>query len=263
MECSIDSPEGHQLAQKFNELSAALGGFVPRSPSLWLEIYGDREAHLLLAKEENKILGYIIVTLQCYSASRIATVSELCVWERGPEVAKILIDTAELYAKKMNAYAFVSWENNDNRINEVLCRSGFFSVGRSVFSVGVTSPEFFKIVLGQGQKTHISTSDECCKEITVDLSKRKFPSYSGKFVIKINSDGCVSVMERENSNPYALIHTDVVTFSEIILGIYNPVTAYLLGKISVKPFWKFLQVIRILKRLSKRVKWYLPLGDFF
>lgn len=263
MECPIDSQEAHQLTQKFNELSAALGGFVPRSPSLWLEIYGDREAHLLLAKEGSNVLGYIIVTLQCYSASRIATISELCVWERGPEVAKILIDTAELYAIKMSAYAFVSWENNDDTINEVLCSSGFFSFGRSVFSVGVTSPEFFGIVLAQGQKMHRSSSDEYCKEISVDLSKKKFPSYSGNFVVKINSDGCVSVIERASRNPYALIHTDVVTFSEIILGIYNPVTALVLGKLAVKPFWKSLEVIRMLRHLSKRVKWYIPLGDFF
>lgn len=114
--------EGHladELTRKFNEVYANHVGYVPRSPSLWLELYRNHlEAHLLVAEKGKKKLGYVIVALQDYVGAQVATISEFCVWENQSTVLKALLDRAESYAQKMNACALAAWNTNDEKTNE-------------------------------------------------------------------------------------------------------------------------------------------------
>lgn len=264
MECSLKSPEVYQLSQKFNETTSELSGFSLRSPLLWSEIYNNQESHLLVAKEGTRTLGYLIVNLHLYSTARIATISELCVWERKQETANVLLNQAQFFAKQMNATALVSWENGEDKINQALYQYGFFNIGRSVFSIGVTSIDFIKKTLESNNKPVSAKHAKGSKNVFVDLGNTKLFAYSGMFIVRINSDGTVSVEEGESGEkPYARIQTDIVTFSEIILALRNPLTALFLGKIKIKPVTKTLTTIKILRQLSNRVNWYLPLGDYF
>jgi len=260
----LNSPEAVQLCQKFNETTTELSGFAPRSPNLWSEIYSNQESRLFLAKEEKRTLGYLIVSLHYYATARLANISELCIWERKEETAKALITKAQSFAKQMNATALISWENHEGEINQAFYQFGFFDVGRSVFSVGVMSLGFIRKTLGSKKRQVTVKQTRDAKRILVDLGKKKFPSYSGTFVAGINPDGTVSVEEKESTEkPYARVQTDIVTFSEIMLAIRNPLLALLLGRIKIRPISKTLAVIKILKYLSCRVSWYLPLGDYF
>jgi hypothetical protein len=219
---------------------------------------------LLLAKEGDLTLGYLIIALHFYSGARIADISELCVWARKQETARALLDRAQSVAKQMKATALVSWENNEDKINQVLYQSGFFNCGRSVFSIGITSMDFIKRTLESKNKVAVTKHSGKPKAILVDLGKKRFPSYSSVFVTRINSDGTVTVeQEEQRKNLYAHIQTDVVTFSEIILSLQNPLTAVILGKIKIRPISKTLSVIKILLNLSNQINWYLPLGDYF
>ena len=252
------------LTQKFNEETSNLSGFTPRSPNLWSEVYNDQESHLLLAKEGTRTLGYLIVALHKYSTARVATISELCAWERTQQTTEALLFNAEFCAKKMGADALVSWEHNNKQISGTLRSFGFLNVGRSVFSVGVTSVDFIKKTLESNEKAVSSSSKKNAKNIVVDLGKKYFPSYSEKFVTRINPDGSVSVEEgKPIEKPYAYVQTDLVTFNEVILRLQNPLTAVLSRRITVSPVWKTLQVVSILRQISNRVDWYLPLGDYF
>ena len=264
MECSLKSPEVYQLSQKFNETTSELSGFSLRSPLLWSEIYNNQETHLLLAKEDTRTLGYLIVALHLYSTARIATISELCVWERKQETANALLNQAQFFAKQMNATALVSWESSEDKINQALYQFGFLNVGKSVFSIGVTSIDFIKKTLESNNKPVPAKHAKVSKNILVNLGNKRLLSYSGVFTARINPDGTVSVEEGESGeNPYARIQTDIVTFSEIILALRDPLTALFLGKIKIKPVTKTLRIIKILRQLSNRVNWYLPLGDYF
>ena len=260
----MNSPEAVQLCQKFNESTTELSGFAPRSPSLWSEIYSNQESRLFLAEEEKRTLGYLIVSLHHYSTARVATISELCIWERKQETAKALMKKAELFAKQKGATALISWENHDKKINQTFDQVGFFNVGRSVFSIGVTSLDFIKKALESKNKLAPAKQAGTPKILLVDLGKKRYHAYSGTFMAGINPDGTVSVEEKESTEkPYARVQTDIVTFSEIMLAIRNPLPALLLGRIKIRPISKTLTVIKILKYLSNRVSWYLPLGDYF
>lgn len=264
IEYPIEGARARELTQKFNEVFADNVGYVPRSPDLWLEIYRcDSEAHLLIAEEEKEMCGYVIVTLQHYYGCRVAAISEICVWEKQLDVFEALLDQAEFYAEKMNAYAVVSWGTSNEKMSEVFRRQGFIFLGKSVFSVGLVSLDFLKLVLESREGLSTTKYSKCEREITVDLGRKKFISYSGIFTIKINSNGKVSINEGKSSAPYACIKTDIITFTEIILGIRNPYNAVLLGAVRIMPLWKATTIIGLLKSLSKRLNWHIPLGDFF
>jgi hypothetical protein len=164
----------------------------------------------------------------------------------------------------MNATALVSWESSEDKINQALYQFGFLNVGKSVFSIGVTSIDFIKKTLESNNKPVSAKHGSGSKNVFVDLSNKRLFAYSGMFIVRINSDGTVSVEEGESGEkPYARIQTDIVTFSEIILALQDPLTALFLGRIKIKPVTKTLRVVKILRQLSNRVNWYLPLGDYF
>jgi hypothetical protein len=225
--------------------------------SLWQNLYGNH-AHLLVAKEQSEIFGYTIVAQHNYSGLKLAAILEICVWDRKMEAAKLLIRHAEFCGRKMNAVALVSWDTSEDALNETFLDSNFINAGRSIFSVGVTSSEFFKTLL----ESNPILQDSGAKVFSVDLSRKPFPSYSGQFSIMIGSDG-VSVAEKNDASSFARIETDVVTLSEVLLGLRSAYSSYLSGEIKVKPTWKTLTVLRMFKKLSKKLKWNIPFGDFF
>jgi hypothetical protein len=224
--------------------------------SLWQNLYGNH-AHLFVAKEQSEI-GYAIVAQHNYSGLKLAAILEICVWDRKMEAAKLLIRQAEFCGRKMNAVALVSWDTSEDALNETFLGSNFINAGRSIFSVGVTSSEFFKTLL----ESTPSTEDPGAKIFSVDLSRKPFPSYSGQFSVMIGSGG-VTVAEKNDAPSFARIETDVVTLSEVLLGLRSAYSSYLSGEIKIKPAWKTLTVLRMLKKLSKKLKWNIPFGDFF
>lgn len=261
-EYPLVGPKTQELTQKFNEVFSNHTGYVPRSPNLWIELYlHNPEAHLLVA-EEGQTLGYVIVTLQQFRGGKVAAVSEFCVWGK-QEVLKALLDQVEIYARKMNADAIVSWDTDDEKANEVFEKQGFVPLGKGVFSVGLTSLDFLKSVLESSEKLLTKENSNHEINITVDLSGKKLPSYSGFFTIKISSNGEISVIEGGCSSPYACVKTDIVTFTEIILGIRNPYKALMLREVNITPLWKTIKTVNLLKLLSRRLKWHIPLGDYF
>jgi len=259
----LDDSRSKALTLKFNEVFADHVGYVPRSPDLWLNLYrSSSEAHLLVA-EEGRALGYVIVTLQRFYGCKVADVSEFCVWERREEVLKALLDQVELYARKVGAEAIVSWDTSNDRFNEAFSKQGFIPLGRSVLSVGPISLDFIRAILEPMERRRAREMFHSGINITVDLGKKKFPSYSGLFTIKIDSKGEILVKEGTCLNPYARVETDIITFTEIILRIGSPYKALMLRRVRVTPFWKTIKVINLLKLLSKRQKWHIPLGDYF
>ena len=264
MECSLKSPEAYQLSQKFNETTSELSGFSLRSPLLWSEIYNNQETHLLLAKEDTRTLGYLIVALHLYSTARIATISELCVWERKQETANALLNQAQFFAKQMNATALVSWESSEDKINQALYQFGFLNVGKSVFSIGVTSIDFIKKTLESNNKPVLAKHARGSKNILVDLGNKRLSRIQACLQPEsILMELFLLRKAKVGEKPYARIQTDIVTFSEIILALQDPLKALFLGKIKIKPVTKTLTTIKILRQLSNRVNWYLPLGDYF
>ncbi len=251
------------LTQKFNEVFADHVGYVPRSPDVWLDLYrSSLEAHLLVA-EKAEALGYVIVTLQHYYGCRVAAVSELCVWEKQEEVLKALLNQVELYARKMNAEAIISWDTSNDESNEAFRKQGFIFLGKSVLSVGPISIDFITAILKSAGRRFEGETFHKEMNVTVDLGRKKLPSYSGLFTIKIDPKGEISVKEETCLNTYARVETDIVTFTEIILGISSPYKALILRKLTVTPFWRTMTVMNLLKMLSKRRKWHTPLGDYF
>lgn len=251
------------LCDRFNEMANELSGFSPRSPQLWQEIYNEEETHLLIAKEDNKLLGYLIVTPHNYATARIATISELCVWERKQEITSVLLNEAAVLAKNMQATALVSWEGSEDKINQALAQFGFFNIGRSVFSIGETSVDFIKKILESNNTQTSAKNAGNPKDILVDLGRKRLMAYSATFTTRINADGTVSTLEDKTVKPYATIQTDIVTYTEIILSLSNPYAALLTGKIRIKPATKALAVVKLLRKHARPVDWYLPLGDYF
>ncbi|MCP8315938.1 MAG: hypothetical protein H3Z51_03630 [archaeon] len=263
-EYPIDERKAQELTRRFNEVFTNHTGYVLRSPDLWIELYSrSSEAHLLVAEDESHTLGYVIVTLQHYYGCKLASISEICIWEESKKVSRILLDRVEILAQKMGVDLIASWEVGDKIINEVFEEKGFIPAGRSVFSIGIISLDFLRSFLELSGK--ILTKKKRVREmnIVVDLSERKLPSYSGIFTIKFSQDGGISICEERCTNPDACIRTNIVTFSEIVLKIRNPYKALTLREIRVFPFWKTFKVIRLLKSLSICPKWHTPLGDYF
>jgi hypothetical protein len=229
-------------------------------------MYSHHESHLLVAEAEGEILGYLILGLQPYLNARIASVLEFCAWKRNPDVSDALLSQAQRLAKQMGASAMTTWESHEPDINESLLRHGYFNIGRSVFSVGVTSLDFIKQALESNNLVQQSSANEAraSKDLLIDLGAKPFPGYTGTFVLRVYRDGKVSVLENNPGvAPYAHLQTDTVTFCEVILGLHSSTAALFFGGIQVKPASKIVGVAKILRRLSKRVDWYLPLGDHF
>jgi hypothetical protein len=254
------------LCQKFNETAEGQSGYCVRSPGLWAELYSHHESHLLIAEAEGEIVGYLILGLQPYLTARVASILEFCVWGRGEEASDALLSKAQHFAKQMNASALMTWESNQTDINQSISSHGYFNIGRSVFSVGVTSLDFIKQVLesnNQG-KPAAANGASGSKDLMLDLGAKPFPAYTGTFVVRVSLTGTVTILDPETiSVPYARLRTDTVTFCEVMLGQCSPSAAVFFGAIKVKPAIKALAVVRILRKLSKRVDWYLPLGDHF
>jgi hypothetical protein len=254
------------LCQKFNETAKGQSGYCVRSPALWAQLYSHHESHLLIAEAEEEIIGYLILGLQPYLTARVASILEFCVWGRDEEISDALLSKAQHFAKQMKASALMSWESNQTNINQSLSNHGYFNIGRSVFSVGVTSLDFIKQVLESKNQDKPSEANGAhgSKDLLVDLGAKPFPAYTGTFLARINPSGTVSIMETETGSvPYARLRTDTVTFCEVMLGQRSSTAAVLSCGIKVKPAVKTLAVAGILRKLSKRVDWYLPLGDHF
>jgi len=227
-------------------------------------MYSHHESHLLVAEAEGEILGYLILGLQPYLNARVASVLEFCAWKLNPEASDALLNQAQRLAKHMGASAMTTWESHERDINESLLRHGYFIIGRSVFSVGVTSLDFIKQVLESNNKQPSANEARNAKDLLIDLGAKPFPGYTGTFVLRVYRDGNVSVLENNlGAASYAHLQTDTVTFCEVILGLRNSTAALLFGGIQVNPASKIVGVAKILRQQSKRVDWYLPLGDHF
>jgi hypothetical protein len=261
-EYPLECAEVEQIAQKFNDLFKSSSCFTPRSLSLWRDLYSGQSAHLLLAKHESETFGYLIVGLHQYSGIKVAAIFEMCVWDKDGEAAKLLIKKAELLTIKMGAVALISWESSLKTVNKVLQASGFFEIGRSVFSVGVTSSDFFKQLL-ENPSFETNGESENAKILSVDLSKKSFPSYSGRFKVKIYRSGRVTVIDDLAVSPYAFISSDVVAFSELVLGQRNPLASFLSGRITIRPIWRVPSTLYMLRKLQRRLNCQLLFGDFF
>ncbi len=262
-EYSLCDSRSQALTQKFNEVYADHMGYVPRSPDVWLDLYrSSLEAHLLVA-EKVEALGYVIVTLQHYYGCRVAAVSEYCVWEGQEEVLKILLEEVELCARKMNAEAILSWDTSNDKHNEAFRKQDYILLGKSVLSVGPVSIDFITAILKSVERRFEGETFQKEMDVTVYLGRKKLPSYSGVFTINVDPKGEVSVKEGMCMNSFARVETDIVAFTEIILGIISPRKALLSRRIMVTPFRKTMAVMNLLKMLSKRRKWHTPLGDYF
>jgi hypothetical protein len=265
MERSLGGSQSPLLCQKFNETSKGQSGYCVRSPALWAELYSHHESHLLVAEVEGENVGYLILGLQPYLTARVASILEFCVWGGDEEACDALLSEAQHLAKQMNASALMTWESNQTDINQSLSSNGYFNIGRSVFSVGVTSLDFIKQVLESNnqEKPTATNGTHGSKDLLVDLGAKPFPAYTGTFVARVYPTGTVSVLDTETGAPYARLRTDTVTFCEVMLGQRSATVAVLSGGIKVKPATKTLAVAWILGKLSKCVDWYLPLGDHF
>ena len=262
-EYELGDSVSEELTQKFNESFADHMGYVPRSPTVWSDLYRcSMEVHLLVAETE-RALGYVIVTLQHYYGCRVAAVSEFCVWERREEVLSVLLEQVELCARKMNAEAVITWDTSDGMVNDAFGERGYISLGRSVLSAGPVSMDFVVAILESavGRLNVESFSEEI--SVIIDLGRTKVPSYSGIFTLKVGPKGKVQVKEEMCSDAYARVETDIVTFTELILGNSDPYRALLSGNLKIAPFTKTMTVMKLLKSLSKRWKWHTPMGDYF
>jgi hypothetical protein len=255
--------DSKQIAEKFNIINSKQSGFSKRSQSSWKVIYGDKETHLFTALDENKnILGYIIVFFRLYASARIVAIAEICAWEKENQVISALLRQAEVYAKQINASALVTWENNA-QINSEFNKFGFFVAGKSIFSLGITSIDYFKRTLNtDNYESSIQDWRVLAKKVRIKIASHE-PALSGEFTLEINGK-ITRIYENGSSDDiFANLETDLVSFSEIIYKIKNPWLLLLQRKLVVRPVFKTAQVINILQSISRKANWFVPFGDYF
>lgn len=243
------------LVSLFNIEHKNLAGFVPRTVEYWRWCCLDRpdvdEKGILILEKGNAIVGYAVVGKSgniwefCYDSSRDAKtiVSKLLAWSVNYS------RNVGSNSVALNAYI------KDSLMREV-CRDMDFSESPSepVFMSVLDLPKLMCEILQERDKNLYFAN-----VLWFDL-KNCPPWCVSSFGLRF-AENRVEVLEEPVSASRTTIVTEMSTLVSLIFGKEHLLRSLATLKICFHPFWRILEVKKLLSLLQIKTPWFLPRAD--
>ena len=246
-----------ELVQLFNRVYEDFAGFVPRTPEYWRWCCLSRpdvEAEgIVIVNDGRKIIGYGVV-------GKTGNIWELCYDPAydGEEIVSTILEWAVKYVESAGGDSItLNAPANDQLLRDVCLRFGFAETYPPFMFLSVLDfPQFIYEILNL-KKEKLSEYDE---ELLIKV-RNSLSWYGGNITVKIRN-GDVSVEEGINNESGVVVEADVPTIVSCILGTKGLLKTFLGSKLKVRPYWKYLKVLKFFSLIRIRDPWFSPGSDF-
>lgn len=246
-----------ELVQLFNRVYEDFAGYVPRTLEYWrwccLSRPDVETEGIVIVNDGRKIIGYGVV-------GKTGNIWELCYDSAydGEKIVSMILEWAVNYVESAGGDSIVlNAPAKDHLLRDVCLRSGFAETHPpSMFLSVLDFPKFIREIL-DWKREKLRGYDE---ELLIKV-RNSSSWYGGNITVKIRN-GDVSVEEGVNDEPGVVVEADVPTIVSCILGTRGLLKAFFGLKLRVRPFWKFLKILKLFSLLRIKDPWFSPGADF-
>jgi hypothetical protein len=246
-----------ELVQLFNRVYEDFAGFVPRTPEYWrwccLSRPDVETEGIVVINDGRKIIGYGVV-------GKSGNIWELCYDStyNGEEIVSMILERAVNYVENAGGDSVaLNAPMKDSLLRGVCLKLGFTETSPSRMFISILDfPRFIQEV--------VNSKMEKLKGYNEDFLIRLRGSSSwssGNITIRIRN-GNVSVKEGTEEAARVLIESDIQTITSCILGTKGLLKTFLGSKFKVRPYWKYLKILKFFSLIRISDPWFSPRSDF-